>query len=403
MLNINLKNNFEIRNVEEKHLEQYNNLMNYVFQITNENVNEIGAENLEKKKKHILKFGDTIGWFDKDKLVSNITTIPYHVNIHGKEYKMAGVTGVGTYPEYAGHGLIHSLMKKSLERMKEKGQTISYLYPYSIPYYRKKGWEIISDLITYKLKDTQLPEAYKVSGHVAREEIGHIDEKKVYELFSLKTNGAMIRNDLAWEEHLIWEREGLMLGIYYDAQEKPTGYVLYKILEDVFYVQEMITLNEEARKGIWNFIGAHFSMINEVKGNIFTNEPIGFLLDDGRVEQKIVPYYMARIVDVKGFFEQFPFNSNKNTEIVFNVTDPMVQWNCGTFMLSFDESGKVKVSTESRKEGIYIDIPTLTTMMLSYKRPTELKRIERISASEEDIKLLEKIIPNEKTWFSDYF
>lgn len=41
--------------------------------------------------------------------------------------------------------------------MREKKQYICYLYPYSIPYYRRKGWELISDKISYEIKDYQLP------------------------------------------------------------------------------------------------------------------------------------------------------------------------------------------------------------------------------------------------------
>ena len=40
--------------------------------------------------------------------------------------------------------------------MKEKGQSIALLFPYSIPMYRKFGWEIISNKISYKIKDNQI-------------------------------------------------------------------------------------------------------------------------------------------------------------------------------------------------------------------------------------------------------
>lgn len=84
-----------------------------------------------------------------------------------KSYAMGGLTGVGTYPEYSNMGLMHKLLEQALKNMKEHGQDICYLYPYSIPYYRRKGWEIISDKISYEIKDYQLPKNHQVPGMYA--------------------------------------------------------------------------------------------------------------------------------------------------------------------------------------------------------------------------------------------
>ena len=89
------------------------------------------------------------------------------VNIHDNIMDMGGITGVATYPEYTGKGLIHSLMKRVVNYMHEQEFPISFLYPYSIPFYRKMGWEIVSDKLTFTVKDTQLPKARPVTGMVA--------------------------------------------------------------------------------------------------------------------------------------------------------------------------------------------------------------------------------------------
>lgn len=47
---------------------------------------------------------------------------------------MGGITGVATYPEYAGRGLIHALMSECLQPYAENRQYISILCPYSIPF-----------------------------------------------------------------------------------------------------------------------------------------------------------------------------------------------------------------------------------------------------------------------------
>ncbi len=40
------------------------------------------------------------------------------VRIFNKTYDMGGLTGVGTYPEYANQGLMHKLLYQALKNMK---------------------------------------------------------------------------------------------------------------------------------------------------------------------------------------------------------------------------------------------------------------------------------------------
>ncbi len=118
-----------------EYIDQFNELLRYVFQVTNSDIRQSGYEDGEivRSKRPILKNADVIGWFNDDQLISQLCIYPSQVNIHGKIFSMGGLTGVGTYPEYANLGLMNDLIKSGLKIMKDKGQWISYLYPYSIP------------------------------------------------------------------------------------------------------------------------------------------------------------------------------------------------------------------------------------------------------------------------------
>lgn len=170
----------KMKDVGLEHLEQYNQLLRYVFQVTDKELQEIGWEEKEiiRAKSPTLEQADVKGWFDGDKLISQVAVYPMKVRIFNKTYDMGGLTGVGTYPEYANQGLMHKLLYQSLKNMKEKKQSISFLYPYSIPYYRRKGWEIVSDKITYEIKDYQLPKNKQVSGEVERVDVESEEVKK---------------------------------------------------------------------------------------------------------------------------------------------------------------------------------------------------------------------------------
>lgn len=401
----NFHQDLHIRPVEEKDVDQFNELLSYVFQITESDIEESGYESkreMIKSKRPILELSKVFGWFNGDQLVSQIAVYPCEVNIHGTLYKMGGVTGVGTYPEYAGHGLMKDLIKLALETMRADQQWISYLYPYNVPYYRRKGWEMMSDKLTFKIRDTQLPKTVEVPGIVERKEVDDPDVFTVYNQFSRENHGALQRTAFHWEEYWRYENEeSRTAAVYYNKSGHPTGVLFYWVAEEVFHVKEMFYLNQEARNGLWNFISAHFSMVYWVKGDIYKNEPLAFLLEDSQIKETIEPYYMARIVDVAEFLKKFPFKAF-NQPFHFVVSDPVAEWNNGIFGLNYAK-GEVIVSNDPIGKAVQLDIQTLTCVLMNYRRPAYLARIERLHTDSDTLQLLETIIPDMEAYFGDYF
>lgn len=400
------KKDLKMKEVGSEYMEQYNRLLRYVFQVTERELNSSGWQEKEiiRAKFPTMKKADVLGWFDGDNLVSQVAVYPMKVRIFNKTFDMGGLTGVGTYPEYSDQGLMHKLLEQALKNMKKNEQYISYLYPYSVPYYRRKGWEIMSDKITYEINDYQLPKNKQVSGDVRRVEVESEELKKTYEKFALHTHGAVLRDELAWNEYWLWDNDDIMAAIYYNEENEPDGYVIYWIADDVFYVKDMIFNNEEARAGLWNFISAHFSMIDKVIGHTYTDEPLAFLLEDASITEHIVPYYMARIVDFAEFVARYPFKPDTVERAwKFTLTDPILDWNQGTFLLKISKEGKgeaVKVTGKCPDE---ISIQTMTTMLMGYKRPDYLAKIGRLKADEATIDMLEDAIEQQIPYMSDYF
>ena len=122
-----------MRSVGSEYMEQYNALLRYVFQVTDEELSSIGWQEKEiiRAKFPTMEKADVIGWVDGDNLISQCAVYPMQVRIFGQQYAMGGLTGVGTYPEYTNMGLMHKLLEQALKNMRKRGQYICYLYPYS--------------------------------------------------------------------------------------------------------------------------------------------------------------------------------------------------------------------------------------------------------------------------------
>ena len=130
---------YQIRDLTTDDLDQYNALLRYAFQVTEKQLMEAGwrDDEIMQSKFPILERADVLGSYDGDNLISQIAVYPLQMNIHDEIYPIGYVTSVNTYPEYSGRGIIRVLMHRSLARMREKGQSVALLYPYSIPMYRR--------------------------------------------------------------------------------------------------------------------------------------------------------------------------------------------------------------------------------------------------------------------------
>lgn len=394
---------FKIRKLTAEHLDQYNGLLRYAFQVTEKNLMEIGWEDEEIKQSKfpILERANVWGCFDNDQLISQFAAYPLKMNIHSVVYPIAFVTSVSTYPEYTGMGLMSKLMKKSLTEMRERGQTLSLLYPYSIPLYRKKGWEIVSDKMSYRIRDVQLPKNLEVPGYVRRVSWESLDFKNLHTQFAGQTHGCLFRNNLAWDEYWRWDEDDTTVAIYYRQDGSPRGYMVYLIKEDMMYIKEMIYLDMESKKGLWNYIGAHQSMVDEVRGSNYFSEPIAFSLEDSDIKETIRPYIMGRIVDVEKFMEHYQFQPDFRADLTFHISDPFLEWNNRSYTIHISD-GSASIRTEESKHCASMSVGILTTLMLGYKRASELAALEKLQADWKTIQLLDQAFIYKKPYLSDY-
>ena len=395
---------YVIRDLTTKDVDQYNKLLRYAFQVTEQELMEYGweSEEIKQSKFPIIERVDILGGFAGDKLVSQFAVYPLKMNIRNRTYDIGFITSVSTYPEYTGEGIMSRLMKKSLLRMKEKGQTLALLYPYSIPLYRKFGWEIVSSKISFRISDRQIPTNRSAEGQVQRVDWENDDFIKLHTEFAKQTHGCLYRNSLAWDEYWRWTEDSTQVAIYYDRENQPLGYLVYLLKEDIMHIKEMIYLNREAQAGLWEYIHAHDSMIDEVRGNTYSNESIAFDLDDSAIKETVRPYIMGRIIDIPAFLKRYSCKpKEKKITIAFAIRDELLGWNNQTFQVAF-QNGRCYLTEEPAEYQVAMTINSLSALLLGYKTAVQLYRLERIDGSVEAINQLEDVLYHEPPYISDY-
>ncbi|WP_001100958.1 GNAT family N-acetyltransferase [Bacillus cereus] len=382
-----------IRLKEDKFREALR-LSEYAFQY------KVDEDRLQQQITKMKESHEVYGIMEGENLAAKLHLIPFHIYIGKEKFKMGGVAGVATYPEYRRSGYVKELLQHSLQTMKKDGYTVSMLHPFAVSFYRKYGWELCSNLLVCHMTKSDLVMKKQVNGTVKRfNKESHPEEvEKLYETFAERFSGMLVRNEKWWLQAVY---DDLTLAIYYDKNQTAAGYMLYKIENYKMTVDEFVPLHNEARKGLWNFICQHDSMIKELEMTVSENEQLLYTLQEPRVKTEIKPYFMGRIVDVEQFLKQYELNwNNVQQEVILHITDSFAQWNNITVRIANHE---ITIIEEPIDKGIKLDINALSTILFGYKRPLELNELELISGSEEEIRAFENVVPVRKPFIYDFF
>ncbi|RED57471.1 GNAT family N-acetyltransferase [Cohnella phaseoli] len=370
------------------------------------------AEQLEQRKKN-FRPEQQWGFFDEqDKLLSVLGLMPLEAWVQGKKLALGGIGSVATWPEARRQGCVGRLLSHALETMRKNGQSVSMLHPFSFPFYKKYGYEQTIDRKKYTIATRLLPTRKETPGEVKRMTVPDVSVlDTVYTAYASRYNGTLARSAEWWEDRV--RRQEGTAAVYYNEDGSPEGYLLYDCLNGKMTVHELTALNETARAAIWTFIANHDSMISETILNAPIDDDLPYLLDDPRIGQEVVPYFMSRIVDAQAFAEQYFWNGGKDGEsVLLCMEDRHAPWNEGAFRLSWSSEGEGKLerlegSTAQESggngEAIRCDIRALTAMLLGGRKPSWLASVGRVSGPSDSLRLLERRIPERTPFLMDFF
>ncbi|GBF73400.1 hypothetical protein PA598K_01689 [Paenibacillus sp. 598K] len=393
----------ELRSLKPSEAEASLDLSFYAFQI------QLSEQEYEKA---IARFKPdrVIGAFDDGELVAQLSLLPLATYVGGKSFAMGGIANVSSWPERRRKGAVTQLFKHTLKRMKDNGQMLSFLAPFDFPFYRRYGWELYVEYKAYTIEKALLPQRQAVEGTVKR--ISVLDEALVqqisplYDAYARRYSGTLSRSTDWWFDELFRRRQG-QVAIYTTVNGDMTGYLFYQVSQREMTVHEFVYHDEEARLGLWNYISNHDSMIDRAHMKAPVDDALAYMIPNPRFEQKIIPYFMGRIVDVEHFLAAYPFEtSTEQIALTIAVNDEYAPWNEAIYELKVNEKGVLVTKYKELKTGqaaLACSIQTLTAMLLGFKRPTALWQLQQLQGDQAGVKQLEACLPQQTTYLLDYF
>lgn len=315
---------------EKKDLEKVHELGSYAFNMEHTE---------EQKQAYIEKNTFIDNYVDEvdGEFLSQIVCYPFEVMIKGEVMKMAGIGDVATYPEARGSGGIRNIFNAIFKDLYDNGTELSYLAPFSQPFYRKFGYETVFDS-----EEIRIPKA--VITQIKPEKKGKVkrvrweDEetksilKEIYRDTLEKVHGSVIREDYWWHYTMI--KKNKRIAICFDDNDTPQGYLVYGLVgASEFQIFEMAYRNSFALRKLMSFVASHSGSFDEfVSTNLPDKAVLELFTEISGITRKTYSYMMVKIVNFKQFIEKYPFKQIDNeADLYLEIQDNSCEWNNGIF------------------------------------------------------------------------
>lgn len=328
-----------------------------------------------------------LGYYgDDDVLTAAIQMLPYSIVIGGAPLDMGGIAMVSSMPEGRHGGRIASLLRKSLEIMKERGQSVSMLGPFSFEFYRKYGWEHGFDRLDYEVPIEHIKPFSKRNGTIKPASGHDIDAlNEIYLTYAIRHNGCTVRDRTIWTDFVMddpfSDEYKRYTYIWYYDDGRPGGYIIYIIRDGKMSIHEMIYEDIEALQGLLWFIYAHEAQISAFTWSTATDDLLRALLPNPRINAKIVSGMMFRVVDVEKALQGRGYSDGVIEDFTIRIDDPNAPWNEGPWLIHV-EDGHAEVS-RSEAASLSCNIQTFSQMFLGYLSPFTLAALGRIIGDEQ--------------------
>lgn len=390
----------EVKELGVAYQEAMFELATYAF-----NVQDTPAR--RERFKLIVENSWNYGFFDEEEqLTSQVMATPFSVEFYGQQYLMAGIGYVASYPEARGQGGINQIMEKILKDCRERKVSLSYLAPFSYPFYRRYGYEQLFDKINYQLDSRDVPNVKKTAGKMKRVTFEQAKEviEMIYKQMPANQRGGLSREDW-WYTYKFKQKTDNHYALYYDESGQAAGYVVYQLTAPTFVVVEWGYLSHEAFQGLVRFVSSHsgaFASFDYACG--YSGSDQNYLLKNPFAQMTITPYMMGRIVDLELFLKDYPFKKQALTFALEVTEDTYAQWNEGIFEITVSNAEvKIEKVTETKLPTISGTIQRMTQLLMGYRQMEELVFYNHIQLSTETLLEMAPCFPSQQPILNDYF
>jgi predicted acetyltransferase len=286
--------------------------------------------------------------------------------IRGRCHPVMGLAAVAVAPEFRRRGLGRWACEQALRIGRERGDTLSFLFPFRVSFYGNLDYALVGELHRYRFAPGVLPpfagweRVSRATGDEAKE------AREVYRRVAERSNGLLERTDRMWR---FQRGSGLTTLLFRDEAGDARGYAIVRPSrgtrasgssgragsgEWTLRVRELVAEDAAAREALLGWISAQRDQWQEIVYDALPGEDFHRLLPhpqqpvSGRARSlwfhsaTILRGPMARVLDVATVLEAMA--SDASAARPLRIHDPVLAENCGTW-----DGGTWRVADEERR------------------------------------------------------
>ena len=325
----------------------------------------------------------------------------------GRSLGVGGVAAVGIRPEERGSGVGKALMTWHLQDYHRRGIPLSALYPATVPFYRRFGYELAGSHVVHRLATSALDLGERRLPARPHEPTFPRPSvlAELYERVAQRSNGFFARTEGLWRRMLESHKERVSVVVVGPA-DAPEGYVVWShTAPREVEVHEAVALTPRAGARIFTLL----SDLKTLEETIHWPGPptdlrlagIPVRADRMTVESKT---WMLRIVRVAEALRGRGYApSLEGTALAFEIDDPILPENAGGWILSIGVGGRAEIVRRSGERPIRTSVTALAPLYSGFWRATELAEHGLIEGAPETLAVADRVFAGPHPWMADTF
>ena len=345
--------------------------------------------------------------FDGDRVVAGALALPCHQVAGGRPVIAGAVASVCVSPEARGRGLGRAVMSSLVTAMRDEGLALAPLWPSSVAFYRRLGWEIAGQVSEFTVPANAL-RGLPASGQAVRDP----DLVEVQELRSAVAGrwcGPIERPPWWWTwrqpepapdltYRYGWREAGRLTGFAAFRQEPPAG---RRWGFDV-WVSDFWADTSDALDGLSGLLASDGSlspMIRYAHGVLPTTPDLMWRVGELNVDTTGTNAWMLRILNPALALEQSGWPAGADHRLEFALEEPGVP----ARHLTAEFAGGSARTTPGGVGRVRIGVGAFSAWFAGGMRAETAARLRLMDAEPDDLATMDMLTAERRPWLPDTF
>jgi predicted acetyltransferase len=318
-------------------------------------------------------------------MATSFSAFPFTTRVNGNAVSLAGISTVGTRPEYRRQGLVRKIMTQAFADQYERGQCLAGLWASQAAIYQRYGFAASGGLREYRVDTADIRlhpnfEVLPISRFEGTEVLDAVRE--VYKRFIAQRTGYLHRGKSLWLNNVFTPptEDGPAYVALAGSLEAPTGYLIYTLRAgrvahrsraQEICIRDFAWLDLPSYGSLWHYLARH-DLVGRV---VWSRAPLDDPAADVFVEPRLLHSQDLegswwRVVDVKTALEQRGYDVEGS--LVLAITeDELAPWNNGRWRLDVGSDGAEVQATDASAD-IELSVPALSSLYSGHRSARHL-------------------------------